>query len=117
VISFCGVIVDDVKNHLDSRGVELTDHLLKFLHGFFRAARRITRVRGEKRQAVITPVIRPTALQQKGLVEVIMNRQQLNRGDAEFVQVVDRGRGGKAGVSSAQVLRNIRMLPGETFDM
>ena len=51
------------------------------------------------------------------VVDEGVDRQQLDRRDAERFQVADRGIGAEAGIGAAQVFRDVRMLLGKTLDM
>ena len=51
------------------------------------------------------------------VVQKVMHRQQLDRGDAERFQVVDRDRMRQASVGAAQLFGNVRMLLREALDV
>ena len=59
VISFRGVIVDDVENDLDARGVEISHHRFELRHlAAGRAAARVLGFRREEADRVVTPIVR-----------------------------------------------------------
>ena len=56
-------------------------------------------------------------LQQMPLVEIGMDRQKLDRGDAELVQMLDHRGSGQAAISAAQRLGHVLAQLGQAFDM
>jgi hypothetical protein len=54
---------------------------------------------------------------QERLVGDVVDGQQLDRGDPERLQVVERGLGRQAGVGPAQVLAHLGMAHGEALDV
>ena len=110
VVALGGVVVDDVEDHLDARGVQRLDHALELAHLLaVRAGRGIQRVRREIADRRVAPVVRQAPLVQEALVGDVVDRQHLDRGDAEPVEVLERGLGGEARVRAAQVLAHGRM--------
>ena len=92
VVSLGGVVVDDIEDHLDSRSVQRLHHSLELPHLLAAGAGRgVERVRGEVADRAVAPVVREPALDQVALVGDVVDRQQLDGGDAELAQVVDRG--------------------------
>ena len=76
-VALAGVVVDDVEPDFDPGGVKCPDHFPKFVEG---VARSVLPVRGEKIQGHVTPVI--------ALLRVeLMHGQQLDNGDAEFLEI------------------------------
>jgi hypothetical protein len=51
------------------------------------------------------------------LVDEGVDREQLHRGDAELLQMLDHGRGGEAGVGAAELLRDLGMALREALDV
>ena len=56
-----------------------------------RAGRGVQRVRREVADRAVAPVVGQPALDEEALVDDVVHRQQLDRGDAELAQVGDRG--------------------------
>ena len=73
------------------------------------AGRRVLRVGGEEADRRVAPVVREPAVVQEALVGDLVDRQQLDRGDAERDEVLDRRVGGEPGVGAAQILANAGM--------
>ena len=65
-------------------------------------------VRGEEADRAVAPVVRQPALGEERLVDDVVDRQQLDGGDAERPEVRERRVGGQAGVGAAQVLGHVR---------
>ena len=55
-------------------------------------------------QRVVAPVVLQAVLEQMPLVDEGMDRQKLDRGDAELVQMLDHRRRGEAAIGAAQFL-------------
>ena len=77
----------------------------------------VARVRREEADGVVAPVIGQLLLQQIAVVDEGVDRQQLDRGDAERLQIVDHGWRAEAGIGAAQVLGHAGMLLGEALDV
>ena len=86
MVSFRGVIVNHVEDHFDPGRVEIAHHAFELgdllAH---RAAARVFRFRREETDRVVAPVIRQAAIDQNLVVDVMMDRQQFHRGDAEIL--------------------------------
>ena len=92
--------------------------MLEFLHLLAElAARRVLVVRGEIADRVVAPVVPQTAFDQQRIVDELVDGEKFDRRDAETLQVLDRGGMRQAGVCSSLILRNVRMSPGEAFDV
>ena len=118
MIAFRGVVVDDIENHLDAFVVQALHHLLEFLHlSAELAAGRVLVVRSEKADRVVSPVIPQPALHQKRIVNELLDRHELHRGDAERLQVLDDRGMRESGVRPALILRDLRMQLGESLDV
>ena len=113
-----GVVVDHVEDHLEARAVQRLDHLLELADLLAAVAGGgVRRVRGEVADGVVAPVVAGAALGQAGLGDELVDREQLDRGDAEVAQVVgDRG-GAEAGVRAAQVLGDAVVQLGHALDV
>ena len=74
-------------------------------------------MRGEEREGVVAPVVAQPLLQQGAVLDELVDRHQLDRGDAELGQVVgDRGVG-QAGVRAAQLLGDVGVQLGQPLDV
>ena len=89
VVGRVHVVVHDVHDHLEALSVQRLDHLLALgdAHG---AVERIRRV-GAFGDVVVKRIVAPVVLPRVVLVHgaVVVERQQLDRGDAELFEVVD----------------------------
>ena len=72
-----------------------------------RVAARVACLRGEEAQRVVAPVIAQAAVGEMAVIEKGMDRQQLDRGDAELAQVRDHARLGQRTVGAAHVRRHV----------
>ena len=86
MIALGGVVVDHVQDHLDAGVVEPLDHGLELAD---RAARQIAGLGREEADGVVAPVVGEALREQAAVLDEGMDRQQLDRGDAELDQVVD----------------------------
>jgi hypothetical protein len=102
VVALGGVVVDDVEDHLEAGGVERLDHRLELAD---RTARRpvVGEVGrgGEEADRVVAPVVGQPFGGKERLVDPGVDGQQLDGGDAETAQVVERGGVGETGVGAA----------------
>src|SRR6516225_1680790 len=117
MISFRGVVVNDIKNDFYSRGMQRANHRLELVHRPIRSRRGVARIGCEEAESVISPVVRPAAFDEKTIVDVVMDWHQLDGGHSEIAQVADGCRRGQPGISAAYVFRHLRMLAGETLDV
>ena len=118
VVALGGVVVDDVEDHLDAGVVHRPDHRLELRHLLAEVARRaVAVVRGEEADGVVAPVVAQALVEQGVVVDELVDRHQLDRRDAEVLEVVDHGRVGEPGVGAALVLGDLRMQLGEPLDV
>ena len=118
VVALGGVVVDDVEDHLDPRPVQGLDHALELAHLLAAdAGRRVARVRREEADRRVAPVVGQPAVGQERLVGDVVDRQQLDRGHAERLEVLDRRLRGQAGVGAAQVLAHAGVAHREALDV
>ena len=89
VIALARVVVNDIEDDLDPDIVQAFDGCLE---AGDRRCRQKTRIRGEKADRIVAPVIHQPAFEQMAIVDRRMDRQQLDRGDAEANQIVDHCR-------------------------
>ena len=88
LVPFRRVVVYHVQNDLDARVMIGAHHIAKALDPR-RAV--VARRRSKKAQRVIAPEVLQAAVEQVLVVGEPVNRQQLHRGDAKTLDVVDRG--------------------------
>ena len=108
-IAFGGVVEDDVENDLDAGAVQRLDHVAELVD---RAERILPRavglVRREERDRRVAPVV---DLARRAILGVeLEHRQQLDRGDAELLEIgnlLDQ-----AGIGAAGLLRRRRNWDG-----
>ena len=118
VVALGGVVVDHVEDHLDARLVQGADHGLELLHLLAAdAAGRVGVVRGEEADGVVAPVVAQALLAQVAVGDELVHRHQLDRGDAEPLQVRDHRRVGQAQVGAALLVGDDRVLPGQAADV
>ncbi len=86
LVAFGGVVVDHIEDDLETGVVQVRNHFLEFGN---LAARQVTRVRGEERDAVVAPIVGHALLQQMLVVDEGMNRQQLDGGHTQLANVLD----------------------------
>ena len=114
VVALRCVVVDDVENHLESRGVERPHHLLEFGDLILEGK---ARVGGEEADRVVAPVIREPAADEPPSADGVMNRQQLDTRHAEGAEMLDDRLGAEAEVGAAHVLWDSGMLDRHPLDM
>jgi hypothetical protein len=78
--ALAGVVVDHVEDHLEARGMQAGDHVLKLRDP---ALGQEARLRREKAQRLVAPVIDEPTVGQEPVVEKGVDGQQFHRGDAE----------------------------------
>ena len=105
MIALSGVVEHDIQQHLQAGRVERFDHSLEFrdLAASTTGADggRVSVMRSQIGDGVVTPIIGQTACHEEGLGHVLVDGQQLHRRYAEVDQVSDCGRMGQAGVRAA----------------
>ena len=118
VVALGGVVVDHVEDHLDAGAVQRLDHPLELAHLVAEAAGGgVLGVRRQVADRAVAPVVAQPAVVQEGLVGDVVDRQQLDRGDAQALEVGQRLLGGQAGVGAAQVLAHRGMALGVALDV
>ncbi len=113
-IALGGVIEHNVQDHFDPRRVQRLDHGLEFRHGILHGVF----VRGsEPCDRVVAPVIAQPALAQELFADEGLARQQLDRGHADGLQVLDHGCHREAQIFSAPLRRHRGVQLRKAFDM
>ncbi len=85
-VSFGGVVVDHVHNDFDPSLVKARDHFLE-LAEWVSGLGRIARIGGKEPDTVVAPVVGEAFFQQVAVIDKEMDRQQLNRSDAQLLDV------------------------------
>ena len=78
---------------------------------------RVARVRREEADRRVAPVVGEPPVGEERLVGDVVDRQQLDGGHAERLEVLDRGLRGQSGVRAAQVLANAGVAHREALDV
>ena len=77
----------------------------------------IARIGRKKPDRVVAPVIGQALLQQVAVIDEEMDRQQLHRGDAQLLDVLDHRLSAEARIGAAQVLVQPGKSLGEALDV
>jgi len=93
------------------------NHRLEFLHCPIRSRRAVAWIGCKEAERVISPVVCPAAVDEKTIVDVVMDWHQLDGGHSEIAQVADSCRRGQPGISAPQLFRHQRVLAGKTLDV
>ena len=120
--ALAGVVVDDVEHDLQAGLVKHGDHAAYLVQDRLRAgrARRGRGVGGlgrEVAQRGVAPVVGQLPLGQEGLGHRGVDRQQLDCGDPQSLEVLDRHRVGQSRVGAAQLLGHAGQLVGQALDV
>ena len=118
LIGFGGVVIDDVQDDFDTGCVQRSYHLLEF--GDRRLAFDacgIARFWREEGEGVVAPIVGAPALDQPLLVEKAVDRQQIDGGNAEALQVFNHRLRCETGIGAAQGFGNIRVTLCCTLDV
>ena len=118
MVSFGGVVVHDVEDHLESRGVEGAHHVLKLpnlLTPGFRES--VLVVRREVREGIVAPVVAKVELVQSVVLNKLVHGHQFDARHTEVEQVFDAGRVREAGVGAAQLLGDTLVERAEALDV
>jgi len=118
VVALGGVVVDHVEDDLDPRPVQLLDHRLELLHLLAAGAEgRVVVVRGEEADGVVAPVVAQAALLQRVVVHELVHRHELDRGDAQVLQVLDHHRVDEPRVRPPDLLGDVRVRHRHALDV
>ena len=118
LVAFRGVVVDDVEDHFETGAMQRLDHLAELHDDVARG--RVARVFGVRREVadrVVTPVVAQAAIEQKPVMDEVMDRHQLDGRHAEILQRRDRRRMREAGIGAANLGRQLRVPLGEALDV
>ncbi len=118
MVALCGVVVDDVEDHLDPGSVQGADHALELLHLLAAlTGGRVGVLRSEERDGVVAPVVREPLVLECAVVDELVHGHEFDRGDAELLQVIDHGRVADSAVRSAKLLGDAGMQHRESLDV
>ena len=114
VVALGGVVVHDVEDDLDAGLVQPAHHGLELgdLGAEPRAARVLV-VRGEEADGVVAPVVAQALVDQVAVVDELVDRHELERRDAQALEVLDDAVFGQCGVRAAALGRNARVPHGQ----
>ena len=113
-----GVVVDHVEDHLEARAVQRLDHRLELVDLLAAVpGRAVAVVRREEADRVVAPVVRHAGARDVRLRGELVHRQQLDRRDAEVLEVVHRGVRGQPRVAAADLLGHLVVQLGEALDV
>ena len=82
-----------------------------------RPAGGVVGVRREEAEGVVAPVVAQALVEQRGVLDELVHRHQLDRGHAELLQVGGDRRVREAGVRPALLLRHVGVQLGEALDV
>ena len=118
LVSLGSVVIDDIQDHLDSRGVECPDHCLELRHlSAGNTLGCILCLRREVADGIVAPVVIQPPVAEDLVIHMLVNRQQFQRGNAELLEIVD-GRGARqSGVGAPDILRQRLAELREPFDV
>ncbi len=118
VVALRGVVVDHVEDDLDAGLVQSLDHGLE-LHDLLpaRPVGRVPVVGREEPDGVVTPVVRQPLLDERGVVDELVHRHELDRRDAQRHEVLDDGRVRHARVGAAQLVGDVRVEHRHALDV
>lgn len=112
------MVVNDVEDDFQPGSVESLDHgfELRDLAAAV-AGRAVVAVRGEEADAVVAPVVAQALFLQVAVLYELVHRQQFDGGHAKVCEVLDGCGVRQAGVTSADVLGDVRVLLREALDV
>ena len=112
------MVIDHIENDFDASLMQGFHHPLEFSHCSARAfVGHIVWVGGEVGNGVVAPVVAQSSVDQISGLHEVMHRHQLDSGDTELLQIVDRRRMHETGVGALQFRRDVRMECGEAFNV
>ncbi len=118
MVALGGVVVDHVEDDLDAGGVEGLHHLLELRHLLAPVAvAGVEVVRGQVGDRVVPPVVAQPQLDQAAVVHELVHRHELDRGDAQGLEVLDDGIADQARIGAALLLGHVGVAHGEAPDV
>ena len=114
VVALGGVVVDDVQDHLDPGRVEVADHRLELAHLLAPGpGGGVAGLGGEEADRVVAPVVGQPHLDQVVLGHELVDRQQLQGGHAEALEVGHHRVRAHGREAAPLVRRHVRVPHGE----
>src|SRR5271167_4812511 len=98
MISLRRMVIDNVKNHLQSGRVQGLDHRLELTNG---VDREVARLKCEKTNRIIPPRVAQTAVYQLPIVDEVVHRHQFDRRYSESIKMFDDWGRCKASISAS----------------
>jgi len=118
LVAFRCVVVDDVEEHGDVRGVQGRDHRLELGHGPCGIhGSGHSRIGSEEAEGVVAPVVAQAACKEEVFAHSVLDRQQLYSRHAEPSEIVDRGGVRRARERASESRRDIRVTLSEALDV
>ena len=122
VSALARVVVDDVEDDLDACLMQQGDHAAELVDDCLGAAGtrfggRVGGFGSEEGERRVPPVVREASFGEEGFVALGVDRQQLNGGDTQVLQVGHGGGVGEASVGPAQGLGHSRHVLREALDV
>ena len=115
-IQFGAVVQNDIENDLNPRFVQRFYRVAKLIKRTLRRAG-IGRMQREHGHRVVAPVVRQAQPLKSRFAGKMRHRQQLQRGNAETLEIVDHHRMTQRFIGSANLFRQVRMQIRQPFDM
>jgi hypothetical protein len=118
MVALGGVVVHDVEDHLDARGVQGFDHGLELSDLLSAgAAGRIGVVRGEEADRVVAPVVGQAPFLEHRVMDELVDGHELDGRDPQVPEVADDRRMAHAGVGAAHLLGDLRVEHRHALDV
>ncbi len=95
------MVIDNVEDDLDAGGVQTADHGLELTLHAFAADGSVPGIGREEAKCVVAPVIDATPFNEERIVDGVVDREEFQSGDTKFLEVIDAGGRGEAGVGAA----------------
>ena len=115
-IDFRAMVQHDIEDHLDARRVQRLHRIAELIERPLRLAG-VARLQRKQRQRVVAPVVaQPHPLQARFAGE-LRHRHQLQRGNTQTAKIIDHQRVAQRLIGAADRLRQLRMQPGQPFDV
>src|SRR5262245_43794025 len=108
------MVVDDIEDDFDAGIMQSRHGRSKCIE---RSIRGITHLGCEKAQRIVTPIVVKAALDQMAIIDKGMDRQQLNCGDAQTLEMIHHRRCRKAAICTAPGGRYILAKLSQSLDV
>ena len=107
VTALGGVVVDHVEEHLDAGAMQCLHHRLELVDLLPALTRREARVRGQKPQRVVPPVVGEPPLYETSLRNRMVYREEFDCRDGQRLEMIDHRIRGQTQIGAAQLLRHV----------